>query len=445
MDKVIFSIDITGNHFIVIGIAVFIFVSAIVKAFRADSKLTEAHQIRLKYENKNKKLDEEKKAIDGQKERLHKKLTELENMYLIQKNQLLSEITLLNRQKKIIETEYQQRKERLKKDFEQFANSICSDQKAYQIVSTDKNQNRQEIAKLYADIICARDMTIANQLLLKDRPAIKAADEIKAISAEKRNLIAENKALNFQIKFYESLFPWLEEFKEVPIDDAIAYATQADSESNDEYERLRNWLSPEEYQSLGTIEKYQLALNRWKRRKKNDWEIGIEYERYIGYCLEQQGYKVEYFGATMGLGDMGRDLLATKGGVTLVIQCKRWAKDKTIHEKHICQLYGSVAVLATQNPNRQYKGVFITSAGLSDTAKLFADYSSIQYVEACPMENYPVVKCNLSNTGEKIYHLPFDQQYDRVVISPKKGEFFAMTVADAEAAGFRRAFRWHSN
>ena len=54
-----------------------------------------------------------------------------------------------------------------------------------------------------------------------------------------------------------------------------------------------------------------------------------------------------------------------------------------------------------------------------------------------------MIKCNISpTTQERIYHLPFDQQYDKAVIGNVPGEFYADTVAEAEAAGFRRAFRW---
>jgi hypothetical protein len=44
--------------------------------------------------------------------------------------------------------------------------------------------------------------------------------------------------------------------------------------------------------------------------------------------------------------------------------------------------------------------------------------------------------------GEKIYHLPFDQQYDRTKIRPGTGEKYAYTVAEAENDGFRRAWKW---
>jgi hypothetical protein len=54
-----------------------------------------------------------------------------------------------------------------------------------------------------------------------------------------------------------------------------------------------------------------------------------------------------------------------------------------------------------------------------------------------------MVKCNINpGNGERIYHLPFDQQYDRVIVGDQDGEFYASTVAEAEAAGFRRALRW---
>jgi len=43
-----------------------------------------------------------------------------------------------------------------------------------------------------------------------------------------------------------------------------------------------------------------------------------------------------------------------------------------------------------------------------------------------------------------IYHLPFDQQYDRTAIL-NKGEEFVWTVTDAELKGFRRAVKWHSS
>lgn len=304
----------------------------------------------------------------------------------------------------------------------------------------DTRQDSPWLAEKFADIDYISERKFSYFLESKSRPASTAAEKVRSLSSEKRTLTAQLKQLQYQLCFYETMFPWLEDFKEVPVQEAVSHVNF--TSQNEDYDSVRNWLSPDEYSRLENTHKFQLALDRWKNRNKSSWEIGIEFERYIGYQLECKGYKVKYFGALMGFEDMGRDLLATKDGVTLVIQCKRWAKEKTIHEKHICQLYGSVAVLSIQNPRNKYKGVFITTTSLSDVARSFASYSKISVVEQCAVGDYPVIKCNISKNGDKIYHLPFDQQYDRVEITPSKGERYVFTVQEAEDLGFRRAFRW---
>ena len=55
------------------------------------------------------------------------------------------------------------------------------------------------------------------------------------------------------------------------------------------------------------------------------------------------------------------------------------------------------------------------------------------------IEEFPRIKCNVNN-GEKIYHLPFDQQYDRTKII-NTGESYELTVNAAAAKGFKRAKR----
>ncbi|MFC1781612.1 hypothetical protein ACFLZ8_05065 [Planctomycetota bacterium] len=133
--------------------------------------------------------------------------------------------------------------------------------------------------------------------------------------------------------------------------------------------------------------------------------------------------------------------------------------DKTIHEKHICQLFGTTLkywveqkyLLEKIKPENffsiiqksQIKGVFVTSTQLSEVAKDFARELAIEYKELFPFKKYPSIKCNISkNTGEKIYHLPIDQQYDRTIIEKESNECYVETVAEAESLGFRRAYRW---
>lgn len=170
------------------------------------------------------------------------------------------------------------------------------------------------------------------------------------------------------------------------------------------------------------------------------------YERFLGQQYESEKWSVQYVGALKGFEDMGRDLICEKEGKKIIIQAKYWAADKTIHEKHIFQLYGTVLCYEIENdlPARSVTPVFVTSAKLSEVSKKAAERLGIEVKIKKFDSGYPMIKCNISNNNEKIYHLPFDQQYDRVKIS-KDGEFYALTVEEAELKGFRRAMRYFSS
>jgi hypothetical protein len=86
---------------------------------------------------------------------------------------------------------------------------------------------------------------------------------------------------------------------------------------------------------------------------------------------------------------------------------------------------------------------FYTSTKLSETAKKFSTALGIKIYESSPLKSYPMIKCHINKqTGERIYHLPFDQMYDRTKLEKKYGECYTFTVKEAEDLGFRRAWRW---
>lgn len=58
-----------------------------------------------------------------------------------------------------------------------------------------------------------------------------------------------------------------------------------------------------------------------------------------------------------------------------------------------------------------------------------------QDTEACD------IKGNISSNGERIYHLPGQEHYDRTKISTSKGEKWFCSEGEARAAGWRRAHR----
>ena len=49
------------------------------------------------------------------------------------------------------------------------------------------------------------------------------------------------------------------------------------------------------------------------------------------------------------------------------------------------------------------------------------------------------IKGNIDMTGERIYHVPGGQWYDRTLIDPAKGERWFCSEEDAQAAGWRPA------
>ena len=296
-------------------------------------------------------------------------------------------------------------------------------------------------AKQFADYLHLQDLKDVNYLQAKPHPAFTAAEKVREIAAQKRTLQQQCKLQEYQLTLYETIFPWLSDFKEISSEDLQQFA-ESEIAPESEYSSLKKWLSPQEYRSLSSDDRLQLALERYSKRQKSNWQIGIEYERYVGYCYEKKGYRVRYNGATEGLEDMGRDLIISKDKKMYVIQCKRWSVEKTIHEKHIFQLYGTTILQKMEHPDCTVGSLFITTTSLSDLAKSCADYLDITVVENFPLKEYPLIECNVSKYGDQIYHLPFDQQYDRVIINPSDGDFYASTIAEAESKGFRHAWRW---
>lgn len=271
----------------------------------------------------------------------------------------------------------------------------------------------------------------------------KKVASIRAIRHDAQEKIEQAKVAEYQLAYLLQMFPSLKDLLEYEYSE-LPHITADDLS---ECDLSRDYLSKEEWDSLSTTERNQLALDRYvASRKKTNWQVGRDYEEYVGYRYRQLGYSVDNFGAYMGLDDLGRDVIAKKGSKTYIIQCKYWSQKKEIHENHINQLFGTVTSYKIENnaPEDSVIGVLITNTQLSDRAKKFAERLHIEYKEHFEIGDFPRIKCNIGHSewGSKIYHLPFDQQYDAAKIC-NPGEFYALTVAEAERAGFRRAFKWH--
>lgn len=306
-------------------------------------------------------------------------------------------------------------------------------------------QGRNWLANAYSDLLRHYDDRHEWSLALTAQPETKVAAELTKVKQQRRDLLMRMKFLEWQLASYEEYFPELADYRDAILDESLDLRRRASEALEGADPALsKGYLTKEEFDSLDRVAKFQLALDRYKERGRSAWEVGRDYERQIGHQYERSGWRVSYHGALQGVEDLGRDLICQKGSEVEIVQCKCWIEERPIRERHVFQLYGT-AILQQIHPATQgidVKPVLVTTGTLSDVAAKAAIALGVR-VQKIPRQDYPLIKCNISTTNrEKIYHLPFDQQYDRVAIGNQPGEGYVATILQAEQLGFRRAFKW---
>ncbi|MDD5644273.1 MAG: restriction endonuclease [bacterium] len=362
------------------------------------------------------------------------------------------------------ETQVKKDKEELVLKIKLWNEQVQKDKDEIQKIANQKSMGFPWLAEAYAEYFSLKDLKREEYLKYKKHPAYTTAETVKEIKNEKRALVQQNKIIKYKINYFEKLFPWLTDL--IAIDENEEIPVRIDNcniGGEDKEDRVKDWLTQEEYRALPSVERNQKALDRYlESRCKSKWHIGRDYEMYIGYLYEQKGYSIEYKGIIDGFDDLGRDIIATNDKEICIIQCKCWAQYKEIHEKHIFQLFGTTMEYWIRNfgnhrnlkefkeftrflSENKLRPIFICSTNLSDKAKEMASVLNVEIIENYSLGNFPRIKCNTNydefGAKTKIYHLPIDQQYDRTIITKSKGEFYAFTVKEAEDAGFRRAFK----
>lgn len=238
------------------------------------------------------------------------------------------------------------------------------------------------------------------------------------------------------------MFDYWDKYPELKdIEDGDMDAVKDESEEK-EYDS--DWLTREEWENLSDEDKSQRVLENYiNRHNKSKWQIGRDYEMYIAYRCRKQNLFVKATGIEQRLEDLGRDIIAKSlDGKTYIIQCKCWSKEKLIREKHIAQIFGTAKEyeFSTGSLPGMVVPVLYSTTEFSETARRFAQMLGVQ-LKTEPLAEFPRIKCNIGSRGDKIFHLPIDQQYDTTVIEPEKGECYAWTVKEAMSRGFRRAIR----
>lgn len=375
---------------------------------------------------------DQEKAL--QSEKLQKERDLLKN----QKEEL--DINLLNLQKE---------KKKFEKEKDSDLASCLSLYKAVPDITLEKAAN--SYGELSSILETDRLNAFTDFFISKTHPSIKSHHIVSTLRKEQKQKIRELRKYEYIIKAYENMFPWLVEFKEYPLESSL----KANSNEENDEEIFVHYLSPSERKKLTKSEKFQRVLDRYEDSyDKTNWQIGLFYERYIGYTYDIKQWKVIMNGARKRWQDMGIDIIASKSGKTELIQCKYWAANKTIYENYIFQLFGTtidyiMEHFSTEDPwdilrKRIVVPVFITSTQVSNTARRVAQILKIDLRENIKLDKkYPKIKCNPDSPDGKIFHLPFDQQYDNFQIGNNPNAFYIKTVAEAEKLGFRRAYRWH--
>ena len=115
--------------------------------------------------------------------------------------------------------------------------------------------------------------------------------------------------------------------------------------------------------------------------------------------------------------DVGRDLVVD--GVALAY--RRYSMDYDLDEKRAA-----------------VRGIGLHGADMQRPS----DFRAAQrQVNVQPAPGDCRIKGNISSKGERIYHVPGQEHYNRTKISPAKGERWFCSEAEARAAGWRRAKR----
>lgn len=325
--------------------------------------------------------------------------------------------------------------------------------KTHTLLSIINNKNPLNlVSQLYSDV---RTLVFEDErkwLINKDRPAYVAAETVSKLRKQAKEFIQKERLATYRYQALIKLFPALEMYAED--EEYLTELSKASTvvELDTLYDHAHDYLSNEEWQKLSSTQRSQLALDRYiANRKKTKWAIGRDYEMSCGFVLQKRGYRVSFNGIEKKFEDLGRDIIAHKepdlfnscNSETLIVQCKCWQKERVIRENVIMQLFGSTVAYKISSGNVNSKSIIpvlmIPSfSTLSPTALAFTKVLKIR-VDVVDFMEFPRIKCNI-NSGNKIYHLPFDQQYDRTQIK-NPGETYAYTVAEAEKLGFRRANR----
>lgn len=391
------------------------------------------------------------------------KLSELRNQAkkYAEAKPILDNIDSINRKQIQDQRNLEFKKDDWEKEKHRWEEWLKYEKSVIEYLPQEKTKGFPWLATAYDNYYKMRDGKLVDYLKSKPHSATKSAEVVRQITKERREAEKAARQANYLLDYCKSLAPWLEDYIGIEaqeLDTVINEIHSTWEKKEEEFdEEVKRHFGPK-FSNLTPTEKLQNKLDWWwNKPNKTDWQIGREYERYIGYLYESRNWEVDYHGKK-GFEDLGRDLVCKNGKSVEILQCKRWSQAKEIHEKHIYYLFGTTVeyfldhygnIVSSQLSlfpelikNNHVTPRLITTANVSPKAEQVAKLLGVG-IDHIPFRPYPSVKCNVSHkTGEKIFHLPFDQQYDNILIEEERIERYVDNVQQAESLGFRHAFHW---
>lgn len=181
--------------------------------------------------------------------------------------------------------------------------------------------------------------------------------------------------------------------------------------------RLHGIDAPEASQTCSTEQGKSWACGAWVSR-----EVRARYQGRQAVCtpLEHDRYGRTVARCAVGGDDMGAALVAEG----LAFAYRRYAMDYDLIEKQAAAADRGLWAMNVQNP-----------ATYRQNGQAAAPVPQQRVASDCN------IKGNISAKGERIYHRPGQEHYDRTRINTAQGERWFCSAAEAEAAGWRAARR----
>jgi hypothetical protein len=141
------------------------------------------------------------------------------------------------------------------------------------------------LSSAIADLHAMEAERDAQVLETEKHAATKAASVVREHGSKRREAERQSRLLRYRAEYYEKLFPWITDYVGDDVPDEAVDLSGSPTELGDD--PVKRWLTDADYQNLSNTEKNQRALNRWKAAPRSRWEVGRDYERFIGTSMRR--------------------------------------------------------------------------------------------------------------------------------------------------------------